>query len=102
MNAGAHHLRNFLEMLAAERGAAGNTLQAYTRDLGDFTSFLERRGKPVEGAGTKDIQAYLHHVSEAGLSAASRARRLSSIRQFYKFLIAESVISADPAAGHAR
>ena len=95
----AHHLRSFLEMLSAERGAAQNTLQAYERDLGDFIGFMNARGKLVEATAAKDIQSYLHHVSEDGLAASSRARRLSAIRQLYKFLAAEGLIEADPAAG---
>ena len=99
MSASASHLSAFLEMLAAERGAAENTLQAYTRDLKYFSAFLEHRGKPIAAADAKDIQAYLHHLSELGLAASSRARQLSAIRQFYKFLAAESVIVNDPASG---
>lgn len=95
----AHHLRSFLEMLSAERGAAQNTLQAYERDLGGFLVFLNERGKPVQSTDAKDIQAYLHRISVDGLAAASRARRLSAIRQLYKFLAAEGLIDADPAAG---
>ena len=99
MDGNAHHLRSFLEMLSAERGAAQNTLQAYERDLGDFIGFMNARGKLVEATAAKDIQSYLHHVSEDGLAASSRARRLSAIRQLYKFLAAEGLIEADPAAG---
>ncbi len=95
----ATHLRSFLEMLSAERGAAQNTLQAYERDLGAYLEFLSERGKQAEAAGAKDIQAYLHRISADGLAAASRARRLSAIRQLYKFLAAEGLVDADPAAG---
>ncbi|MEQ1715482.1 MAG: site-specific tyrosine recombinase XerD [Hyphomicrobium sp.] len=95
----AHHLKSFFEMLAAERGAAQNTLDAYQRDLAEFVTFLERRPKTLELAEPKDIQAYLHHLSAEGLSAASRARRLSAVRQLFKFLASESIILTDPAAG---
>ena len=99
MSADTHHLKAFLDMLAAERGAAENTLQAYTRDLEGFAAFLSLRGKALAPANTRDIQAYMHHLSEDGLAAASRARQLSSLRQFYKFLAAEAVIAVDPSAG---
>jgi integrase/recombinase XerD len=95
----AHHLRSFLDMLAAERGAAANTLQAYERDLSGFLEFLGGHGKPAEAADAKDIQAYLHRISAKGLAAASRARRLSAIRQLYKFLTVEGLVDADPTAG---
>jgi integrase/recombinase XerD len=88
----------FLEMLSAERGAAENTRAAYTRDLDDFLAFLGRqRQKPLAGVEAADISAYLRASAEAGLAAASRARRLSAIRQFYKFLAVEGVIPEDPA-----
>src|SRR5947207_8383507 len=98
--AGQHqHLETFLEMLAAERGAALNTLQAYRRDLEDFLAFLKHRGKPVTAATPAEIGAYLRAMSETGLAPASRARRLSAIRQLFKFLVGEGVIAEDPAHG---
>ena len=95
------HLEAFLEMLAAERGAADNTLQAYRRDLEDFLVFLEDRGKPLAVAEPAEIGAYLRRLSEAGLAPASRARRLSAIRQLCKFLVGEGVMAEDPALGFA-
>lgn len=92
-------LTSFLEMLAAERGAAPNTIAAYRTDLADFMAFLGRRQVTLPAALAGDIQAYLHAASAAGLTAASRARRLSAIRQFFKFLAAEGVLTGDPAAG---
>ena len=89
----------FLEMLAAERGAAGNTLQAYRRDLDDFAGFLVSSGRAMTAATPADIARYLQAASRQGLAPASRARRLSAIRQLYKFLDAEGVLGANPAAG---
>ncbi len=99
MRGEGEHLRSFLDMLASERGAAGNTISAYTRDLETFLAFLKARGRELHAADAKDIQAYLHAISVEGLSAASRARRLSAIRQLFKFLAAEGIVDADPAAG---
>ncbi len=93
------NLAAFLEMIAAERGAAQNTLDAYSRDLAEFLAFLDGRSRTAVSADTKDIQAYLHAIMEDGLAPASRARRLSSIRQFYKFLSSESVVTIDPTLG---
>jgi integrase/recombinase XerD len=92
------HLALFLGMLAAERGAASNTLEAYRRDLGDFIAFLKRRGTTLANAQPAAIGDYLRTCFEAGLSAASRARRLSAIRQLFRFLVAEGLIAEDPAA----
>jgi integrase/recombinase XerD len=93
------HIRQFLEMLAAERSAADNTLQAYRRDLDDFTTFVTKSGRAPEQALSGDVASYMRTTFESGLSAASRARRLSAIRQFFKFLLAEGVLAEDPSHG---
>jgi len=92
------HIAVFLEMLSAERGAAANTLQAYRRDLGEFAGYLSTRGVTLEAAGAADITHYLREIAAGGLAPASRARRLSSIRQLYKFLEAEGVVARSPAS----
>jgi integrase/recombinase XerD len=89
----------FLDMLAAERGAAANTLQAYRRDLDDFLGFLARAGKSPDTTQPPDVATYLRSLSEAGLAPASRARRLSAIRQLFRFLVSEGMIAEDPTVG---
>jgi len=89
----------FLEMMAAERGASRNTLAAYRRDLEDFAAHLTAKGASLRAVRPPEISAYLKVTAHAGLAAASRARRLSSIRQLYRFLAAEGVISEDPTTG---
>jgi integrase/recombinase XerD len=84
----------FLEMLAAERGASINTLAAYRRDLEDF----RRAVSAVASASPDDIRAYLHALSGRGLAASSQARRLSTLRQFFRFLLAEGHRTDDPTA----
>ena len=86
----------FLEMLSAERGAAGNTLAAYGRDLSDFSQFLQKQQARMEHATTAQIEAYLSELTRQGLSAATNARRLSALRQFYKFLCSEAMRPDDP------
>jgi integrase/recombinase XerD len=86
-------------MMAAERGAAANTLEAYRRDLSDFASFQARRGRPIEAADAKNIRDYLAALRGRGRTPATRARRLSVLRQFYEFLFAEGVRDDDPAQG---
>lgn len=88
---------SFLEMLAAERGAAANTLEAYRRDLSEFCAWIARENMVLRDVGVVEISAYLAAASQAGLGPASRARRLSSIRQLYKFLAAEGIVAEDPA-----
>jgi integrase/recombinase XerD len=89
-------IESFLEMMAAERGAAGHTVAAYRRDLADYRSFLDRRGSDPGGADRSLLQAYLASLSAAGLAAASQARRLSALRQFHRFLYLEGIRSDDP------
>jgi integrase/recombinase XerD len=87
----------FLDMLAAERGAGANTLAAYGRDLADFSAHLGVRGSTVATATTDDVRAYLAQLSKREFAAASVARRLSAIRQLYRFLYAEGRRRDDPA-----
>ena len=88
----------YLDMLAAERGAAANTLEAYRRDLTDFSGDLHEQGGAIATAGSDDVRGYLGRLSGRGFSAASVARRLSAIRQLYRFLYAEGNRGDDPAA----
>jgi integrase/recombinase XerD len=86
----------FLDMLAAERGAAANTLAAYRRDLADFSTALADRGGSLATASSEQVRDYLRTLSRRGLSAASVARRLSAIRQMFKFLSAEGIRADNP------
>ncbi|MEA3025391.1 MAG: integrase/recombinase XerD [Alphaproteobacteria bacterium] len=88
----------FLDMIAAERGASANTLDAYRRDLADFSADLNRAGSSVTAADSDELRAHLGRLSKRGLAAASVARRLSAIRQLYRFLYSEGHRSDDPAA----
>jgi integrase/recombinase XerD len=83
-------------MLAAERGAARNTLDAYRRDLADFTGFLARRGHAADDARVEDVRAYLADLARRQLSPATAARRLSALRQFHRFLYTEGIRPDDP------
>ncbi|HZO45432.1 MAG TPA: site-specific tyrosine recombinase XerD [Xanthobacteraceae bacterium] len=88
----------FLDMIAAERGAGENTLAAYRRDLTDFGEYLVTKRRTVAAANTDDIRGYLQSLSKRSFAAASVARRLSAIRQLYRFLYAEGQRGDDPAA----
>lgn len=89
----------FLDMMASEKGAAPNTLEAYRRDLEDFLGFLARAGTPVGDVTPRHLSAYLRAQADAGLAATSRARRLSAVRQLYRFLLGEGVVDVDPTSG---
>jgi integrase/recombinase XerD len=88
----------FLDMLAAERGAGDNTLAAYRRDLADFSAYLPRMRRSLAGAITDDVRGYLQSLTKRSFAATSVARRLSAIRQFFRFLYAEGHRGDDPAA----
>jgi integrase/recombinase XerD len=88
----------YLDMLAAERGAGTNTLAAYGRDLADFAGYLAGTGGSVATAATEDLRGYLGELSDRGMRPATVARRLSAIRQLYRFLYAEGRRKDDPAA----
>jgi len=95
---GAPHLETFLEMMAAERGAAANTLAAYRRDLDDLSAFLGRHGRAPHEADTETLRAYLAELHRRGMAARSAARNLSTLRQFHRFLLAEGLRADDPTA----
>ncbi|WP_289089393.1 site-specific tyrosine recombinase XerD [uncultured Sulfitobacter sp.] len=92
-----HWISTFLEAQAAELGAATNTQLAYGRDLKDFDSFLARRALDFVRVGRKDIEAYLIWCDAQGLAKSTRARRLSAIKQLYRFAFEEGWRTDNPA-----
>lgn len=92
MNSAAR-IEAFLEMMSAERGAAENTLSSYRRDLEDASAEIDGG---LAGAAAADIRGYLDEIAARGFAATSQARKLSAIRQFFKFLYAEGLRGDDP------
>ncbi|MEA2953729.1 MAG: integrase/recombinase XerD [Alphaproteobacteria bacterium] len=88
----------FLDMLAAERGAGVNTLSAYRRDLNDLSAYLGAGVANIAKATTDHLRTYLGTLATRGFKASSVARRLSAMRQLYRFLYAEGHRRDDPAA----
>jgi integrase/recombinase XerD len=93
---GGHLISAFLEMMSAERGAAKNTIEAYQRDLADYSGFLLGHQQTLLTGGREHVASYLDHLKRDGLSAASAARHLSAIRQFHRFLCADGMRGDDP------
>ena len=87
----------FLDMMAAERGAARNTLEAYRRDLDDARARLAARGVRLEEARTPDLERLMADIASDGLSPATSARRLSALKRFYRFLLKDGLRADDPA-----
>ncbi|WP_298874085.1 site-specific tyrosine recombinase XerD [uncultured Bradyrhizobium sp.] len=88
----------FLDMLAAEQGAGANTLDAYRRDLTDFSEFLSRVGHSFVDAETQVLRDYLADLDTRGFKSSSVARRLSAMRHLFRFLLNERIRTEDPAA----
>ena len=93
---GSHLIGTFLEMMSAERGAAKNTIDAYRRDLSDYSGFVAGRKQTLLDCPRETVNAYLDQLRRDGLSASSSARRLSAIRQFHRFLCADAIRTDDP------
>ena len=89
-------VENFLEMLMVERGAAAATRESYARDLALFEEFAARRGATAAAAETEAVRAWLSGQRRAGMTPRTAARRLSALRQFFRFLVAEGVRNDDP------
>jgi integrase/recombinase XerD len=88
----------FLDMLAAEQGAGPNTLDAYRRDLADFSGFLAAKGQGLADAVTQTLRDYLADLDTRGFKSSTVARRLSAMRHLFRFLLSERIRSDDPAA----
>ncbi len=94
----SHRISAFLDAQAAEHGSARNTQLAYGRDLRDFATWLEARGGSLDSASQSDVEAYLVHCDTKGLSRSTRARRLSAIKQIYRFAFEDGWRKDNPAA----
>ncbi len=89
-------IETFLESMAAERASAANTLKAYGKDLADLEAFLKGRGETAVTASTASVEAYFEALGRRGLAPATAARRRASVRQFYRFALAEGWRPDDP------
>lgn len=89
-------IESFLEMMSAERGAAENTLESYRRDLVAASDLLKNQSINLTEASPDGVRACLDAMAKQGFAASSQARRLSALRQFYRFLYAEGHRKDDP------
>ncbi|MBQ7413638.1 MAG: site-specific tyrosine recombinase XerD [Alphaproteobacteria bacterium] len=86
----------FLEMMVAERGASPRTVEAYRRDLRDLEAFLHMRQISLKQVKRGDLATYIQQLAVSGLAPKTQARRLSAIREFYRFLFSENRIAKNP------
>ena len=91
------YLNQFVDYLKNDLKKASNTVEAYERDVKEFTSFVAERGvSDVKDVQNTEVVAYLLELKNAGKSAATVNRKLASIRSFYRFLMEKGVVSEDP------
>src|ERR1700743_2953954 len=88
----------FLDMLAAEQGAGQNTIEAYRRDLTDFSDFCARAGQSFAGVATEKLRDYLADLDTRGFKSSSVARRLSAIPHLFRSRLNERTRGDDPPA----
>jgi integrase/recombinase XerD len=91
-------LEAFLEAFMAEKGASANTIQSYRKDMEDFFAFLEKQSLSLLFLTLPDLQTYLSSLMARGLTNSTRARKISSLKQFYKFLLTENIVKENPTA----
>jgi integrase/recombinase XerD len=91
-------VEEFLHHLAVERGLARNTLVAYGQDLRKFSRFLRRKARHPRQVRRGEIDEFVRDLSRQGLSPRSTARTLNAVRMFYRYLVAEKTVTADPTA----
>lgn len=92
----SEYIQSFLEMMQAERGVAQNTVVAYNRDLVVFEKFLDTRKRTFRNADIRDIRSFTEWLVKKNFSICTQMRRLSAIREFYKFLYTENIRKDNP------
>jgi integrase/recombinase XerD len=92
------HVTIYLDYLRDVRRMSPNTVSSYARDLGALSAFAEKTGRPVEALDRRDLETFVRHLMTGGLAPRSVARAIACVRGYYRFLLLEKTISADPAA----
>ena len=93
-----HWIETFLEAIQAEQDASENTIMAYARDLREFEEFLSGKKRDFKSAVRSDVESYIIDLETRGMAASTRARRLSAVRQLFRFAFEENWRSDDPSA----
>jgi len=94
-----HYLDLFLNYLLVEKGLAKNTMEAYSRDIGRYLNHLEKEGlETFDKVRSLDIATFIARLKDAGLSPRSRARTLSALKMFHRFLLIENYCDVNPTA----
>ncbi len=88
----------FLEMLSVERGASPKTVESYRSDLTTFEKFVAKRGEETSKTSTETVRGFMASMGNVGMAPTTMSRRLSALRQFFAFLVAEGIRNDDPTA----
>ncbi len=91
-------LQFFLEFLSVEKGLSSNTILSYGRDIKKLFLFFKKQKKDLLKTEEEDLLKFLHHQSQAGLSACSLARLISTLKSFYRFLVLDGLLKKNPAS----
>jgi integrase/recombinase XerD len=87
---------SYVSYLAGERGFTSNTIDAYERDIVQFTRFVKKEERKIEDINESDISHFIQSISKPGLAPTSLSRKISSLKNFFKFLLEERIIDRDP------
>lgn len=92
------HLESFIEYLAGERGYSPLTVEAYRRDIGDFYAFLtkDKNGRDVREVDHIVVRRYMMSLQKKGFAKTTIARKTSSLRSYYRFLVRENLVEDNP------
>ena len=89
-------ISSYISYLAGARGFSLNTVSAYESDIKQFVSFIHKRNKNIEQLGKLDISDYIHYISKPGIASTTLSRKISSLRNFFRFLMEEGLVKDDP------
>ncbi len=89
-------LSSFLDYLKVEKGLAPLTIAAYTTDIGQFAEFLEDRKRFLNNARREDVKEFIQQLFSNAVDGRSVGRKLSALRQLYKYLLLDKKIGYDP------
>jgi len=88
----------FIDNIWIEKGLSQNTLDSYRSDLEQFSSWLEKNNFSYINTSKKEILSYLSFLFQKGLGSKTVARKLSSLKSFFRYLVFKSIIPNDPSS----
>ncbi len=90
------HLKHFINSISSERGLAQNSIISYSKDLEDFTIYLEQKKIDIHNITTEDLRKYIHNLAIKEITPRSIARKISALKNFFNFLVEERALKSNP------